>query len=137
MMNGATVPGGMKARERFTWATVSDIAWLMSVPGWNCSFMIEAPWMDFDSDVLDARDVEEVILVAVGQVALHLERVHAAIGLRHVDRRNAQRREDVARHALQAEPCAQQTADDGDEDGPGVAEGEAGEGHAGGMNGSG
>ena len=46
MMNGATVPGGMKARARFTCATVSDIAWLMSVPGWNCSFMIEAPWID-------------------------------------------------------------------------------------------
>ena len=26
MIKGATVPGGMKARARFTWATVSDIA---------------------------------------------------------------------------------------------------------------
>jgi hypothetical protein len=40
--------------------------------------------------VLDAGDVEEVILVVVGQVAFHLQRVHAAIGLCDVDGRNAQ-----------------------------------------------
>ena len=45
MMNGAAVFAGMNARERFTCATVSDIACDMSVPGWNCSFMIEAPWI--------------------------------------------------------------------------------------------
>src|SRR3989442_1192005 len=33
MINGGTVPGGMKARARLTYATVSDIAWDMSVPG--------------------------------------------------------------------------------------------------------
>jgi hypothetical protein len=49
MMNGDTVPGGIKARARLTYCTVSAIAWLMSVPGWNCSFMSEAPWIDFDS----------------------------------------------------------------------------------------
>ena len=43
------MPGGMNARDRFTWAMVSDIACDMSVPGWNWSFMIEAPWIDFDS----------------------------------------------------------------------------------------
>ena len=31
--NGGTVPGGMKARARFTYATVSAIAAAMSVPG--------------------------------------------------------------------------------------------------------
>ena len=31
--NGGTVPGGMKARARFTYDTVSDIACDMSVPG--------------------------------------------------------------------------------------------------------
>src|SRR5438045_7843408 len=33
MINGGTVPGGIKARARFTYATVSDIACDMSVPG--------------------------------------------------------------------------------------------------------
>ena len=49
VMNGPGVPAGMKARARFTYATVSAIAADMSVPGWNWSFMIEAPWMLFDS----------------------------------------------------------------------------------------
>ena len=31
VINGGTVPGGMKARARFTYPTVSDIAWLMFV----------------------------------------------------------------------------------------------------------
>ena len=35
MMNGFTVPGGMNARLRFTYPTVSAIAWAMSVPGWK------------------------------------------------------------------------------------------------------
>src|SRR5947207_15368868 len=35
IINGGTVPGGMKARARFTYATVSDIAWDMSVRGWK------------------------------------------------------------------------------------------------------
>ena len=33
--NGPGVPGGMNARARFTYATVSDIAADISVPGWN------------------------------------------------------------------------------------------------------
>ena len=45
--------------------------------------------------VLDARDVEEVVLVAVGQVALHLGWIHTAVRLRHIDRGNPERREDV------------------------------------------
>jgi hypothetical protein len=39
----------MKARERFTCATVSAMACAMSVPSWKCSFMIAAPWMERDS----------------------------------------------------------------------------------------
>ena len=55
-------------------------------------------------DVLDARDVEEVILVVVGQVAFHLRRIHAALRLRDVDGGNAQRREDIARHLFRGDP---------------------------------
>jgi hypothetical protein len=35
MMNGGTVPGGINARARFTYPTVSAMAWAMSVPGWK------------------------------------------------------------------------------------------------------
>ena len=38
-------------------------------------------------DALDAVDVEEVVLVVVGDVALHLRRAHAAVRLRDVDHR--------------------------------------------------
>ena len=48
-MNGGTAPGGMNARERFTYPTTSAIAWLISVPGWNISFISDTPWMFFDS----------------------------------------------------------------------------------------
>ena len=42
----------------------------------------------FRLHMLDPRDVEEMVLVVVGQVAFHLRRIHAAIRLRDVDRRN-------------------------------------------------
>ena len=54
----------------------------------------------FAFDVIDAGDVEEVILVVISQVAFHLGRVHAAVGLRDVDGRIADLREDIDRHAL-------------------------------------
>ena len=72
--------------------------------------------MDLRLDVLDAGDVEEVIFVVVGEVALHLRRVHAAVGLRDVDGRNAQRREDVARHFLQGQPRTQNDGKDEHDD---------------------
>ena len=81
--------------------------------------------------VLDAGDVEEVVLVVVGQVAFHLQRVHAAIGLRDVDGRDAQGGEDIAGHFFLGLPCAEEDRHDDDDDGPGMAEGEAGKGHAG------
>jgi hypothetical protein len=43
--NGATDPGGMNDRARFTWATTSAIACTMSVPGWKKIFICEKPWM--------------------------------------------------------------------------------------------
>ena len=39
-------PKYVRAKEQ---ATVSDIARDISVPGWNCSLISDAPWMDFDS----------------------------------------------------------------------------------------
>jgi len=49
--------------------------------------------------VVDAADVEEVVLVVVGEEALHLRRVHAAVGLADVDHGQIEAREDVNFHA--------------------------------------
>ena len=57
--------------------------------------------------VLDAGDVEKVVLVVVGQRTLHLRRVHSAIRLGHVEGRDAQRREYVARHPAEPEQPGQ------------------------------
>lgn len=46
----------------------------------------------------DSRDVEEVILVIVGEVAFHLGRVHASVRLSHINRRLSNLGEDVHRH---------------------------------------
>ena len=50
--------------------------------------------------VIDAGDVEEVILVVVSEIAFHLRRIHAAVRLRDVDGRIADLRKDIDRHAL-------------------------------------
>src|SRR5262249_26375164 len=57
----------------------------------------------FRFDVLDAGDVEEVVLVVIGDESLHLRRVHAAVRLRDVDHRQVQVGEDVDRHARERE----------------------------------
>jgi hypothetical protein len=67
-------------------------------------------------DVLDACDVEEVIFVVVGKETLHLRGIHAAIWLRDVDRRDAERRKDVARHALDCERGAEHECEHDHED---------------------
>ena len=51
-------------------------------------------------DVMDAADIEEVVLVVVGEEPFHLRRVHAAVGLADVDHRQIQAREDVDFHPL-------------------------------------
>ena len=62
-------------------------------------------------DVVDAGDVEEVVLVVVGEEPLHLLRVHAAVGLGHVDDRGVQVGEDVDRHAHDSKDGTQHDAD--------------------------
>ena len=79
--------------------------------------------------VLDAGDVEEVIFVVVGDVALHLGGVHAAEGLRNVDRGDAERGKRIARHALESERGTEADRDNENEDGPRGAQGEADEIH--------
>ena len=79
--------------------------------------------------VLDAGDVEEVIFVVVGDVALHLGGVHAAEGLGNVDGGDAEWGERIARHALESEGGTEADRDNENEDGPRGAQGEADEIH--------
>jgi hypothetical protein len=51
-------------------------------------------------DVLDAGDVEEVVLVVVGDEPFHLRRIQATVRLRHVQYRDPQIREDIPCHAI-------------------------------------
>jgi hypothetical protein len=81
--------------------------------------------------VFNARDVEEVILVAVGEVALHLGGVHAAERLGDVNRRNAERRKNIARHALDAEHGGECDCEDENDHRKRTTQGELQEIHAG------
>ncbi len=71
-------------------------------------------------DVLDAGYVQEVVLVVVGEIAFHLGRVHAAVGLGDIDGGNSQCGKDVARRFAQSEEGAQDDGCDEDKhrDGP-------------------
>jgi hypothetical protein len=50
-------------------------------------------------DVMNSADIEEVVLVVVGEKPFHLRRVHAAIGLADVDHRQVEAGEDVDFHS--------------------------------------
>jgi hypothetical protein len=71
-------------------------------------------------DVLDAVDVEEVVLVIVGDEPFHLGGVHAAVRLGDVQRRHPEVGEDVARHALDREQAREHERDHEDDDGDGT-----------------
>ncbi len=74
-------------------------------------------------DVIDAGDVEEVILVVISQVAFHLRRVHAAVRLRDIDGGIAHLRKDIDRHALHGQDGAERDRDQRDDHGERAAEG--------------
>ena len=61
-------------------------------------------------DVVDARDIEEMILVIVRQETFHLRRVHAAVGLADVDHREVQRGENIDGHLPNRQEPAQADA---------------------------
>ena len=69
----------------------------------------------FAFDVIDAGDVEEVILVVVSEVAFHLRGIHAAVGLRYIDGRVADLGEDIDGHALEGEDGAEGDGDQRDD----------------------
>src|SRR6266702_913087 len=93
MMKGGTVPGGHERagpvhvghRFRHRLGHVSA--------GIGLEFDDRRALDGLGFDVLDAGDVEEMILVVIGEITFHLGRVHSAVRLRHVNRGNAQARE--------------------------------------------
>ena len=95
----------------------------MSVPGWKNSFIRDTPWTFFDFDVMDAVDVEEVVLVVVGDQPFHLLRVHAAVGLADVDDRQVQGGEDVHLHPAEGQHAGEGDAGDQHHDRDRPAEG--------------
>jgi hypothetical protein len=70
--------------------------------------------------VVDAVDVQEVVLVVVGEQPLHLGRVHAAVGLADVNHRQVQTGEDVHLHAADGQDAAHYQADHRHHDGDGM-----------------
>src|SRR5882724_2196998 len=56
--------------------------------------------------MLNAGDKEEMELVIVSEITLHLRRIHAAKRLRNVNRGNAQRGKNIAGHLAQREDRA-------------------------------
>src|SRR5207244_2125044 len=67
-------------------------------------------------DVVDAADVEEVVLVVVRQQPFHLSGVHAAVGLGDVDDRQVQLGKDVDFHAGESQAASTDDGDDGHHD---------------------
>ena len=100
--------GGMNARARFTYATVSAIARGHVGAGVELQLDQRDALDVLALDVLDAVDVEEVVLVVVGDEPFHLGGVHAAVRLGDVERRDAEVGEDIARHPLHREQTGQQ-----------------------------
>ena len=66
--------------------------------------------------MIDSRDVEEVVLVVVGEKTFHLCRVHAAVRLSDIDSGIADLRKDIDRHALDREYRSQRDRDQSDDD---------------------
>jgi hypothetical protein len=67
--------------------------------------------------VLDAGDIEEVVLVVVGQKPVHLRRIHATEGLRDVDRRITDSGKNIHRHTANRERCRSGEREHRDNDG--------------------
>ena len=72
--------------------------------------------------VLDSGEVQEVVLVEVGEVTFHLGGVHAPVRLSDVEGGDAKRGKDVLRHLLNREPSAEQERDHQHDDGDGPSQ---------------
>jgi hypothetical protein len=77
----------------------------------------------FGFDVLDAGDVEKMILVIVDQKPFHLGRVHAAIRLGDVKHRHAKVWENVSWHPLDGEKAGKDGSENKHQNGDGPTQG--------------
>src|SRR6266478_5655799 len=87
---GGTVPVGIKERGA---VDVGDrLRCGLSHVGAGVELELDQPYaLDrFAFDMLDAGDVEEVVLIIVDDEPFHLRRVHAAVGLGHIQDGNPQ-----------------------------------------------
>ena len=73
-------------------------------------------------DVMDAVDVEEVVLVVVGDQAFHLTGVHAAVGLSDIDDGEIEQGEDIDFHPTKGQSAACDESDHRHHDGNGAAQ---------------
>ena len=80
-------------------------------------------------DVMDARDVEEVVLVVIREIPFHLRRVHAAVRLANVDHRQIQAGEDVNRHLANRQHASQRHGNHRNHHGNGTPQGKENEPH--------
>src|SRR5262249_13027660 len=71
----------------------------------------------FGLDALDTVDVEEVVLVVVRDVPLHLRRAHPAVRLRDVNHRQIQVGKNVDPHTADRKDSGQRDRDHGDRHG--------------------
>src|SRR5262249_22735160 len=67
-------------------------------------------------DVVDAADIEEVILVVIGDQSFHLARVHAAVRLGNIDHWQIEPREDVDLDAREGQAASEYDGHHGDHD---------------------
>src|SRR5207237_10299261 len=73
-------------------------------------------------DALDPVYIKEVVLVVVGEVALHLRGAHSAIGLSDIHNRQVEVGKDINPHTGEGENRAQRHGHNANDDGPGAAE---------------
>ncbi len=75
----------------------------------------------FAIDCLNARDVEEMILVVIGKESFHLRGSHATIRLRDIDDRIAHLRENIRTHLTERQHEAGQDRDECDDHSEGTS----------------
>ena len=119
-MNGGTVPGGMNDPGAIDVADglrhrLGHVGSRMEEElHQRCA--LDVPRFD----VVDAVDVQEVVLVIVRKKAFHLRRVHAAIRLGHVDYGQVQAGKDIDGHLANCQDAPQGDADQRDDHGKGT-----------------
>ena len=83
----------------------------------------------FRFHMLNARNVEKVVLIIGDEISLHLRRIHSAIGLRYINHRKIEVGENIHRHTEECQHRTQRHTDNGDENRDRTSEGSVDEPH--------